>query len=281
MDAADLKALKPDALTPAEVEAKAETLGVGKAGMSFKQSFVLAIMAGVFIACGGMFMLLVRSDGDISFIVKQLLGGFTFCLGLFLVICAGAELFTGNTMMIAGKLSSKYSWGKMLKSWVVVYIGNLIGSLIIVAILYYANYDAVNGGAVGTAMVTVASAKASLPLEEMFFKGIMCNFLVCLAVWIGYAGRTIVDKFFAVLLPITAFVACGFEHCVANMFLLPMGLVTNMADSAAYEGVANVAKLDIASVSTNIGMVTLGNIVGGAIMVGFMYWLAFHKKAEN
>ena len=277
MDLGDLKALKPDALTPAEVEGKTEVLGLGKANMSFKQAFFLAILAGIFIGCGGMFMLLVKSDTSLPFAASQLLGGLTFCLGLFLVITAGAELFTGNCLMIAAKLSGKYSWGKMLKSWAVVYVGNLVGSLILVAILFYAQYWALNGGEAGNAMMTVATSKVSQSWEVLLLKGVMCNFLVCLAVWIGYAARTITDKFFAILLPITAFVACGFEHCVANMFFLPLGLLLK-STGFAYTGSANIDALDIGSVCYNLGLVTLGNIIGGVVMVGMAYWFIFHKK---
>lgn len=277
MNAEEVKALRPDALTPAEIEAKAEVVGVGKANMPSKQAFWLAVMAGLFIACGGMFMLLIKSDASLSFAPSQLLGGLVFCLGLFLVITAGAELFTGNTLMVAARFSGSYSWAKMLKSWVVVYVGNLVGSLILVAILFFAQYWALNGGEVGNTMITVATAKVSQSWEVLLLKGVMCNFLVCLAVWIGFAGRTIVDKFFAVLLPITAFVACGFEHCVANMFFLPMGFLLKTS-GFVYTGSANIAALDLGSVFYNLGLVTVGNIIGGAVMVGAIYWLTYHKK---
>jgi formate/nitrite transporter len=277
MDPKDVAAIRPDALTPAEVEVKAEGLGVIKSNMRFRQAFTLAVMAGLFIGMGGMFMLLVKSDSTLPFAASQLLGGLVFCLGLFLVITAGAELFTGNCLMICGRLSSKYSWGNMLRSWVVVYVGNLVGSLVVVGILFFAHYYANNGDAVGNTMITVAAGKINQDWLVLLLKGVMCNFLVCLAVWVGFAARTIADKFFALLLPITAFVACGFEHCVANMFFLPMGLVMK-SSGFAYTGGADISSLDIIGILYNLSAATLGNIIGGGLLVGMAYWLAYHKK---
>lgn len=276
----DTAALKPDALTPAEIEAKAEHIGVTKTNMRPSKTFILAIMAGMFIAMGGMFMLLIKSDATLSFAAAQLLGALAFCLGLFLVITVGAELFTGNVLLICGRLSKKYRWGKVLRNWGIVYAGNFIGSLILVAILFFGNYAAVNGGAVGDAMMTVATNKIAQPVEVLFFKGIMCNFLVCLAVWITYACKTIVDKFVGILLPICAFVACGFEHCVANMFFLPMALLLK-ATGFAYGGAADLSLLTVNGALTNLAAVTVGNIVGGLVLVGMVYWLVYHEKTTG
>jgi formate/nitrite transporter len=277
MEDKDITATRPDALSAAEVLEKAKQVGVAKAGMGFRQSFVLAVMAGLFIGMGGMFMLLVKSDAALPYAASQLLGGLVFCLGLFLVVAAGAELFTGNCLMVCARLFGRLSWNRMLRSWLVVYAGNLVGSLVLVGLLFFAQYHAANSGAVGDAMITVATAKAAQPWGVLFFKGVMCNFLVCLAVWVGFASRTIIDKFVAILLPITAFVACGFEHCVANMFFLPMGLVLK-ASGFAYSGTADASQLGLAGVLCNLSAVTLGNIVGGAVLVGVMYWAALHKK---
>jgi formate/nitrite transporter len=235
------------------------------------------MMAGIFVGFGGMFMLLIKSDSSLPPAVTQLLCGLVFCTGLFLVITAGAELFTGNCMMVAGAMSKKYSWLAMLKSWLSVYLGNLVGSLLLVALLFLAHYQATSSGAVGDAMLTVAAGKVSQTWDVLFFKGIMCNFLVCLAVWISYAAKTIVDKFFAILLPITAFVACGFEHCVANMFFLPMGLLLKLT-GFSYGGSAELAALDWGGLLHNLSAVTAGNIIGGAIFVAGAYWLAFRKS---
>ncbi len=257
-----------DALAPAAIEAKAETVGTGKATMPLGRSFVLACLAGFFIGMGGMFMLLVKSDASLSFAAASLLGGLSFSLGLFAVLVAGAELFTGNNLMVLGCLGGKYAPAQLVRSWCVVYVGNLVGSLALVAILYLANFAGMNGGAVGECAVSVATAKCSLPFATAFFRGIMCNVLVCLAVWMGFAGKTVVDKFLAAAVPVTAFVACGFEHCVANMFFLPYGLALSGGTEA----------ITIGSILMNILAATAGNIVGGALLFAGAYWLAFGRK---
>lgn len=278
MNGIDSAVVKPDALSPAEIEAKSEQIGKTKANLPVGKTFLLAIMAGLYIGLGGMFMLLVRSDASFSPVTSQLLGGLVFCLGLFLCLAAGAELFTGNNLMVQGSLSGIYGWTKLLKNWVVVYLGNLLGSLLLVVILFFANYGGLNGGTVGDTMITVATAKVTQSADVLFMKGILCNFLVCLAVWISLGCRTVVDKFVTVLFPITAFVACGFEHCVANMFLLFMGFAMKVS-GFAYSGTADSSLLDLGGIGMNLGAVTLGNIVGGALLVGVMYWLAYRKKS--
>ena len=257
-----------DALAPAAIEAKAEAVGTGKATMPLGRSFVLACLAGFFIGMGGMFMLLVKSDASLSFAAASLLGGLSFSLGLFAVLVAGAELFTGNNLMVLGCLDGKYTPAQLVRSWCVVYVGNLVGSLVLVAILLGANYAGMGGGAVGECAVSVATAKCSLSFATAFFRGIMCNVLVCLAVWMGFAGKTVVDKFLAAAVPVTAFVACGFEHCVANMFFLPYGLALSGGTEA----------ITIGSILMNILAATAGNIVGGALLFAGAYWLAFGRK---
>ena len=269
----DLNALKPDALTPAQTEAKAEGIGVTKAGMAPAKCFVSAMLAGAFIAFGGMFFCLFLGDPTIPFAVQRLVGGMCFCLGLALVLVCGAELFTGNILMCAAKASGKIGWGGMLKNWVLVWVGNLAGALMAVALIYFAQMWAMNGGAVGEAMVSVAASKVTPDWVTLFFKGIMCNVLVCLAVWIGFAGRTVVDKVIGIILPISAFVACGFEHCVANMFFLPMGLILNMA------GFGDPGIMSMGGILYNLSAATLGNIVGG-LLVGMAYWFIYAKKSE-
>jgi len=202
---------KSDSLSPAEIEEKAEGLGVTKTSMSFTQSFMLSIMAGAFIAMGAMFFLLVSGDPDLPFAIQRVLGGALFSLGLLLVVVCGAELFTGNTMIVMSAASKKISWGAVLKNWVVVFVGNFVGALIIVGLVYLSGMHTMNGGIVGQTMVNVASSKMTPDWLTLFAKGIMCNFLVCLAVWIGYAGKTVADKMLGILLPIAAFVACGFQ----------------------------------------------------------------------
>lgn len=268
----------PDALVPAQIFAKATAVGEAKASMPARRAFALAVLAGFYIGLGGMFMLLVKSDATLSFAASSLLGGLAFSLGLFAVLVAGAELFTGNNLMAIGFKEGKYGMAELLSSWLLVYGGNLCGSLALVCILHFANFAGMNGGAVGGAVVSVATAKCALPWATAFFRGVMCNVLVCLAVWMGFAGKTVLDKLPAVVLPVMAFVACGFEHCVANMFFIPMGLVT-LSASGAPEGL-DVAALTLGGFFSNITAATLGNIVGGALLFAGAYIVAFGKKAS-
>jgi len=280
----EVTAAKPDCRSAAALFAQAQNVAIGKTKLAALPAFALSVMAGMLIATGATFMLLVKGDSTLSFAVSQVLGGLAFSLGLLCVIVAGAELFTGNCLMVCAAADRKISWGAVLKNWALVYVGNLVGSLVIVGILLGANFAGMNNGAVGNAMINVAYSKISLAPEAIFFRGIMCNWLVCLAVWMGFAGRTVIDKVFTTIFPVMAFVACGFEHCVANMFFLPMGIAA--FNTCGYAGDIDPAKLDaMAQVLNaggacyNIGLATLGNIVGGAIMVGMMYWIAYHKKA--
>lgn len=273
----DLEAIQPACLAPAATEAKAETVAVGKVNLKPGRAFVLAILAGMFIGCGALFMTYVKSDGTLTFAASQVLGGLCFSLGLIMVIVAGAELFTGNSLMVCAALSKKISWGALLKNWVIVWVGNLVGSLLLVCIVVGANCAGMNGGEVGSAMQTVAAGKINLTPSVIFFRGILCNFLVCLAVWMGFSGKTVIDKIFTSIFPVMAFVALGAEHCVANMFFLPMGVIAKSM-GLAYTGTADISVLTWGGAFYNIGIATIGNIVGGAIFVGVLYWLAYHKK---
>ena len=281
--AEDIAATKPDCRAGVALLNQAMNVAIGKAKLPAGRAFMLGIMAGMLIATGATFMLLTKGDTTLSFAPSQVLGGVAFSLGLLCVIVAGAELFTGNCLMVCAAADGKISWVDVLKNWVVVYVGNLVGSLIMVAILLGGNFAGMAGGAVGDAMINVAYGKISLSPAVIFFRGIMCNWLVCLAVWMGFAGRTVIDKVFTSMFPVIAFVACGFEHCVANMFFLPMGVAA--LNTYGYTGDIDPAKLD-AIVQTvtaggcayNIALATLGNIVGGAIMVGMVYWISYHKK---
>lgn len=273
MDQSDVKALRPDALGPAEIEAKAETLAVGKAGMAGAKCFVLAMLAGAFIAFGASYFLVFLGDSAVPFAAQRMVGGICFSLGLVLVLCCGAELFTGNMLMVTGLASKKIKLGGLVRNWVIVWLGNLVGSFIVVALIYWCGVGAMNGGAVGDAMVSVAVGKVTPDWLVLMAKGIMCNVMVCLAVWIGFSARTVVDKVLGIMLPISFFVAAGFEHCVANMFFLPSGLLMNML------GVGNPGAIALEGLVANIVIATLGNIVGG-VAVGTAYWFAYRTR-EN
>lgn len=270
----DLAVVAPDALAPAAIEAKAETVGMTKASMPAAKCFVAAMLAGAFIGFGGMYFCTFLGDPTMPFAAQRMVGGICFCLGLTLVLCCGAELFTGNVLMICAKASGKIPWSGVFRNWSIVWIGNLVGSLLAMAVIYLTNLQGMNGGAVGEAFVSVAAGKVALDPVTLFFKAIMCNVLVCLAVWIGFSGKTVADKVLGLLLPISAFVACGFEHCVANMFFLPMGLVLNSV------GFGAAGAITLGGVAYNLALATLGNIAGGLI-VGLAYWFIYRKKQEK
>ena len=268
----DLLSISPDALAPAATEAKAEAVGVTKASMGGAKCFVSAMLAGAFIGFGGMYFCTFLGDTTMAFGVQRLVGGLCFCLGLCLVLCCGAELFTGNVLMACAKASKKISFAGLLRNWGIVWLGNLAGSLVALAIIYLSNLQAMNGGAVGEAFVSVAAGKVALEPVTLFFKAVLCNILVCLAGWIGFSSKTTADKVLGILLPISAFVACGFEHCVANMFFLPMGLLLNTV-----AGIGAAGAITAGGVAYNLVLATLGNIVGG-LVVGLAYWFIYHKK---
>ena len=270
-------AMATDAYAPAVVEARVENAAVTKATMPVGKCFVLAMFAGAFIAFGAAFFCLLLGDSTLPFAAQRILGGLCFCLGLVLVLCCGAELFTGNSLMVCGLLSKKISAAGMVRNWVVVWLGNLAGALLVVLLLYLSRLQTMNGGAVGDVFVSVALGKVVLDPVTLFFKGVMCNVFVCLAVWIGFAARSVADKVVGILLPIAAFVAMGFEHCVANMFFLFMGYACKVAGFGA--ALANVDALSLGGIGYNLALATLGNIVGGALLVGLGYWFAYHKKA--
>ncbi len=260
------------AMTPASIELKAERVAATKAATEPVPAFALSVLAGLFVAMGATFMLVVKCDSSLPFAATQLLGGFSFTLGLFLILAAGAELFTGNCLMVMGPLSSRFGWAGLLKSWLVVIVGNLVGSVLAAALLVGANAGSANGGAFAEAAVAVATAKTTLPWATVFFRGILCNVLVCLAVWCGHASTNVTDKFFAALLPVMAFMGAGFEHCVANMFFLPYALMLQAT------GVAG--SVTLAGCAVNLSAAILGNAVGGAAL-GAVYWFVYGRGRKE
>ena len=262
------------AMTPASMERKNERVAETKASTDVASSLALSVMAGAFISLGATFMLVVKSDATLGFAATQLLGGFSFTLGLFLILAAGAELFTGNCLMVMGPLAGRFSWGRLLSSWALVLAGNLVGAVLAAALLAAAGVASANGGALGEAAVAVAEGKVALGWGVTFARGVLCNLLVCLAVWIGHAATSVTDKFFSALLPVMAFMACGFEHCVANMFFLPYALMLQATGAVA-------GSVDLAGVLHNLTAATLGNLVGGVVLVGVSYWFVYGRGRER
>ncbi len=271
---------KYGSLAPSQMEQKACEVGQAKSVMPIWQIIPLSMFAGMFISCGALFMLVVKSDTTLSFAASQVLGGVCFSLGLICVIVCGAELFTGNNLMVIGALEHRYAWSKIIRNWIFTWMFNFLGSLLIVAIVYFADIASMNNGEVGQAMMNTAVSKINLDWLTIFFRGILCNFLVCLAVWMSFSGKNVIDKIFTSIFPVMAFVSIGAEHCVANMFFLPMGLVVKSAGVIESTN-PNIACLDLGGVFYNISAATLGNLIGGCILVGIMYWCAYHKRSLN
>jgi len=241
---------------------------------------LLGILAGFFIGLGAVFCTLVTTDIGLGFGLGKLLGGLAFSLGLILVVVAGAELFTGNALIIAPWLSRRASGSALLRNWAIVYFANFVGALTLVAVLYHAQFWALNGYGVGVNALMIANGKTSLAFIPALCRGILCNVLVCLAVWMCLSARSVTEKILAIVFPITAFVACGFEHSIANMFFIPMGIA--MAGQAEVVQAAGLTASQIANVNVlglvhNLVPVTIGNVIGGT-SVGIIYWLIFLRK---
>lgn len=261
-----------DAYAPKEIAERVETVGVTKARLPLLSQIALGVLAGGFIGLGALYSTLVTSDTTLGFAAGRLLGGLVFSLGLILVVVAGAELFTGNNLLAMAWASQRINTRDLLRNWLVIYLANFAGALGLVALVYLSNHWQMNGAAVGIQAVKIAAAKTALPFGEAFFKGVLCNILVCLGVWLALAGRSIVDKICAIVFPISAFVAAGFEHSVANMYLLPLGIL--LKDKIA---VAGVEHLNWNGLWTNLLPVTLGNIAGGSVMVALVYYFIYQR----
>ena len=267
-----------DAYSPKEIAARIENVGVSKSSGEPLRVFALAILAGAFIAFGAVFYTIVTHDSSgISAGVMRLIGGLSFCLGLILVVVAGAELFTGNNLIVMAYVDGKVSMKQLLANWSIVFVGNFIGAVGILLLIYLSGHWQIGGGAVGAKVLAIANAKVNLTWMEAFTRGILCNILVCLAVWLCFAGRTVVDKVLAIIFPITAFVAMGFEHSVANMYFIPAGLLAKQqAELVQLVGTMNLDGLTISSfLFNNLLPVTLGNIIGGSLFVGLFYWFIY------
>ncbi len=259
-----------DVHPPIEIARAVERLGVAKAHTNTLTLLVLAVLAGAFISMGALFFLVVVTDSGLGFGMTRLLGGLSFCLGLVLVILAGAELFTGNNLLAVAWASGLIRTRDLLRNWVLVYIGNVAGCLGTVLLVLWADIGALGAGAVGETAVEIARGKLQLSPGVAFARGVMCNALVCLAIWLTMSGRSASDKILALLLPITAFVAIGLEHSIANWFFLPFGLALGAGSDA---GATDAAR--------NLVMVTAGNIVGGSLLVAGVYWLAYRRRGAT
>ncbi|MBN1886972.1 MAG: formate transporter FocA [Thermoflexales bacterium] len=269
-----------DAFPPAEMANKAEAVGVKKANLEPLTMFALAMLAGAFIGCGAIFCTTVLAGtSSLPYGVQRLLGGLTFTLGLILVVVGGSELFTGNNLIIMAFADGKVTLTGLLRNWGIVYAGNFVGSVLTALIMFLSKQYTFGGGAVGITALSIGNAKCGLEFVQAIALGIMCNALVCMAVWLCFSARSTTDKIMAIIPPIAAFVAAGFEHSVANMYFIPVALFIK-GDAAWLAGLAdkapNVANLTwVNFFLANLLPVTIGNIIGGAGMVGLVYWFIF------
>lgn len=281
---ADKFQVQIDAHPPAKMTSRMEDVGVAKAGLNTWTMLALAMLAGAFIGLGAIFATSVTTGlvgAGVGYGIIKLLAGLAFCLGLVAVVVAGAELFTGNNLVIMAFASGKVTIRQLLRNWGIVYVGNFIGSLLIALVMVLSKQYLSAGGALGANALAVANGKCGLDFVPAFALGLMCNALVCLAVWLSLSARSTTDKILAVLFPITAFVAAGFEHSVANMYYIPIGLFIKSFAGTDFWTAIGKLPTDYANLSwgafflKNLLPVTIGNIIGGAGFVGLVYWFIY------
>jgi len=292
--------IKIDALLPAEMATRAEYLGVRKAEMPAFTMFMLSLLAGAFISLGAIFattvaagsMSVTTADGGAAFTiglpfgVTRLLTGLSFCLGLILVVVGGAELFTGNNLIVMAWASGKVTSRALLRNWTIVYIGNFVASIITAGLMFLTRQYTFGANAVGISALKIAVAKCELGFIQAVALGILCNALVCLAVWLTYSARTTMDKILAIIFPITAFVAAGFEHSIANMYFIPYALFVKSFDPQYMAVIGDkVPHLEAltwrAFFFNNLLPVTIGNIIGGTVLVAAVYWVTFLREKKT
>ena len=270
-----------DALLPPAMATKATEAGVKKAALDIVSMFMLAVLAGAFIAMGAIFATTVSAGGAaLPYGVVRLLAGLAFTLGLIIVVVAGSELFTGNNLIVMAFASGRITLPALLRNWIVVYLGNFVGALLTAYLMFLSGQYAFGNGAVGLTALNIGEAKTSLQFTQAIVLGIFCNALVCIAVWMCFSARSTVDKILAIVPPIAAFVAAGFEHSVANMYFIPIGLLIKDFDPAFISLVGKgVPGLELLTWSrfliNNLLPVTVGNIIGGTILVGAVYWMIY------
>jgi formate/nitrite transporter len=274
---------------PPQIAARATEVGIAKAQLDTIRTLTLAILAGAFIGLGAAFATTATAGaaGVLPFGVTRLLAGLVFSLGLILVVVAGAELFTGNNLIVMAWAERRLPLRRVLRNWGIVYAGNLIGAGATAVLVFAARQHEFGAGAVGASALSIAQAKAALDPGQAVALGALCNALVCLAVWLSYAARSVTDKVLAILFPISAFVALGFEHSVANMYFLPMGLLIRDRASDAFWADAGISPADFPDLSwsnalvANLLPVTAGNIIGGSVMVGLVYWTVYLRAPAS
>ena len=257
-----------DAYTPAKMAELVESIGVKKADLPIVPTLMLGLLAGAFIAFGAMFFTLVMTNHQVGLGPARLLGGIAFSLGLILVVVGGAELFTGNNLIVMAWADRKVTTKQIMRNWSLVYFANLIGAIGAALLMFWSGALSVDSNAVADTALNIANAKINLDPLQAFIKGILCNALVCLAVWLCFAAHDVASKILAIVFPISAFVALGFEHSVANMYFIPLGMLISGGEISVIEFLRNLIP------------VTLGNIVGGSLFVAIVYWIIYLRNYD-
>jgi formate transporter len=263
-----------DAYAPAEIARRIETVGVTKARLAMLPLLMLGLLAGTFIGLGALLFTLVKSDPTLGFATSAVLGGLVFSLGLVLVVVAGAELFTGNNLLAMAWADGQITSAQVLRNWALVCLANFVGAAVLAMLVFASGHTDMNGGAIGQQAVKIALSKQNLPWAQAFFRGMLCNVLVCMAVWMAMAGRSVMDKVMAIVPPITAFVMAGFEHSIANMYLMPLAmLVQHFGPNSA-----ELPLVTWAGMASNLVSVIAGNLVGGSVLVGLTYHVIYRRN---
>lgn len=260
-----------DAFSPKQIASRISDIGVEKQRLPFLSTLLLAVLAGAFIGIGALYSIVVRADPQVGFAAKQLLSGLTFSLGLVLVVVAGAELFTGNNLLVMAWAGRRISTAALLRNWATVFFGNAIGALGLAGLVALSGHIAQNHAEVAAEYVRVAQAKGDLSFVEAFARAVLCNALVCMAVWMATAGRSVTDKIVAIVFPISAFVAAGFEHSVANLYVFPIAAIAQIQYGLGGQAIT------AGMILSNLVPVLLGNIVGGSVLVALIYFVIYER----
>jgi len=268
---------------------KAEQIGVKKATINFSGLFVLAVLAGAFIAFGAVFSTTVVTGaaGSLPYGIVRLLSGVVFSLGLVLVVLGGAELFTGNNLIVMAWASGKIKTYQVMRNWLIVYLGNFVGAFGVALMVFLSGHLSFAEGKIGETALAIATTKTNLSFLQAVILGILCNILVCLAVWLSFSGRSATDKILGIIPPIAAFVACGFEHSVANMYFIPVGLLLKLEAPESFWTLIGKTAGDYPGLTmdsflfSNLLPVTIGNVIGGAFFVGAVYWFVYLRKRSE
>ncbi|MDX1738580.1 MAG: formate/nitrite transporter family protein [Alphaproteobacteria bacterium] len=264
----------PDPYAPKEIADRIDNVGLVKANLAFSKTLMLAILAGVYIGIGAiLYILVLQGQGPgqglgqlLGFGLSRWIGGFAFSIGLIFVVIAGAELFTGNNLIVMACMDRKVTIGQLLRNWLIVYAGNFIGSVFLAGLVFYAGLLSLNGDGMAISARNIASYKVEISFTEALLRGVLCNILVCLAIWLSFAARRVSGKILAMIFPVAAFVALGFEHSIANMFFIPLGMLAG-------------AEISISDMMGNLVPVTLGNMIGGGGLVAATYYLIYIRKS--